>query len=133
MKQYVTGLLALVFAITAFAFTKESKKVVNGKAVAGDACSDANKVWFYINLECNSQNAVTDIRNSGNYTLADADIYTNCTGTECICAIYACPTAGGQYPIISQGTTIYTALTNFYNLGTTSPYLLIKDQYWGKR
>jgi hypothetical protein len=135
MKQYVTGLLALGFAISAFSFTKESKKIVNGKEVgkAFDPCAQSSKRWWIINLECDAQN-LSKIRNPGYYTLSTIqEVSELCTGTTCVCAIFACPTAANDYPVISSGTSIYAELTNFVMYGTTSPDIITKDTYVGRK
>lgn len=135
MKRYLTGLLALGFAIIAFAFTKESKKIVNGKEVvtAGEPCAEVNKKWFLINLECNGQGSFSDLTNAGNYTLSNAtEAGESCQGTECVCAIFACATANGT-PMIPQNSSIYTALSNYWNFGVSSGLLKEKDQFWGRR
>ena len=134
MKRYLTGLLSLGFAIIAFAFTKESKKMVNGKevATATDPCAESGKRWFLITLDCDSQTQFSDLTNTGYYTLSSqTEVNALCLGTECVCAIYACSTTGGQV-LIPQGSSIYTALWNFYQYGQTSGLIKYKDQYWGR-
>lgn len=134
MKRYLTGLLALGFAIIAFAFTKESKKIVNGKEVvmAGDPCGDVNKRWFLITLDCDSQTEFSQLVNAGNYTSSNQTEVNNlCQQTQCVCAIYACQSSTGQ-AMIPQSSSIYTALYNFYQFGQSSPLIKLKDQYWGR-
>lgn len=135
MKRYLTGLLALGFAITAFAFTKESKKMVNGKevATAADPCAEVGKKWFLITLDCDSQTEFSQLVNAGNYTLSNQTEVNNlCMGISCVCAIYACQSSSINYPLIPQGSSIYTALWNFYQYGQTSGLVRLKDQYWGR-
>ena len=134
MKKYLSGLVALGIAICAFAFTKESKKVINGKeiATAADPCGDTGKKWFIINLECLDQNEFSDLTNAGNYRVSNqTEVNAACMGNECVCAIWACSTLGGQ-PMITSGSSIYTALWNFYQYGQSSGLIREKDQYWGR-
>lgn len=134
MKRYLTGLLAIGFAIIAFAFTKESKKMINGKevATAADPCAESGKRWFLITLDCDSQTAFSQLVNAGNYTLSNqTEVNTLCQQWQCVCAIYACSTTGGQ-ALIPQSSSIYTALWEFYQYGQTSPLIKYKDQYWGR-
>lgn len=135
MKRYLSGLVALGIAICAFAFTKESKKVINGKevATAADPCGDANKRWFIINLECLDQNEFTDLTNAGNYRVStQTEVNAACMGIECVCAVWACSTLNGQ-PMITSGSSIYTALSNYYNFGSPSGLIREKDQVWARR
>lgn len=130
MKKYLSGLLGLGLAIGAFAFTNETK-MINGKKVVSDPCAQSSKIWWIINLECNQQTSLAIIRTPENYSQALGQ-EGQCSGSQCVCAIFACPTTGGGSPVISSGTTIYTALANFYNSGSTSPTIMTKDPYVGR-
>jgi hypothetical protein len=130
MKKYLSGLVAIVLAVVSFAFTVIPSK--SGPAgTNADPCSAASKKWFLISLECNEQVMVSDVRNPSNYTLSSTNEVTLlCGGSECVCAILACPVwVGVQYrPNIGQTTTIYTELYNYFNFGSNYGSILEKDQ-----
>lgn len=136
MRKYLSGLVALGLAIGAFAFTNAptgKEQQISGKYA--DPCTENNKKWFLISLDCNSQVSVADLRNPSNYTLSSTqEVTALCAGSECVCAIWACPvyTAGQYRPNIGSSTTIYTELYNYFNFGMTYSTILIKDQQFNR-
>lgn len=132
MKRYLTGLLALVFAFTAFAFTTKPKKMINGKEVASssDPCLTQNMKWFLMKLDCADQISFSDLVGTGNYTMTTQEVVANsCDGSSCVCAIIACTASNGTSPVISSGTSIYNALWNFFQFGQTSGLIITKDDF----
>lgn len=126
MKKVLSGLIALVFAVVAFAFTNK----VNAVNKPTDVCAAANKQWFLINLDCSSQ-MLDGIRNQLNYSISSFDeVGTTCTGSECVCAILACPmiVSGTTRPNIGTSTDIYLHLTNYFKFGTIYGDIESKDQ-----
>jgi hypothetical protein len=129
MKKYLSGLLALVLAVSAFAFTTKSSSL--STSPNADPCSPASKKWFLITLDCNSQVQVGDVRNPLNYTVSNtAQVTELCQGSECVCAILACPTIiGGQTkPNITSTTSIYSNLYDYFYGGIISSAIAIKNQ-----
>lgn len=131
MKKYLTGIIALVFAIGAFGFS--NRGVIMGKETkqGKDICSESSKKWFKMLLDCNGQVSVSDLRNELNYTQStQAEIGNLCYGTECVCAIWACPKVimGISRPNIGSNTDIYLNLYNYLIGGQLSGDIVEKDQ-----
>lgn len=136
MKQYLTGILALGLAISAFAFTERKGSPYQIAETKGEPCGAASKQWFLISLDCNSQVQVSDVRNPLNYQLSSTQgVTVACAASTCVCAILACPqTLGGQTkPIINSSAIIYTNLYNYFNFGMTYGDIAIKDQQNNER
>lgn len=128
MKKYLTGVIALGLAICAFAFTNVTKSTTSKHA---DPCGEASKRWFKIFLDCNSQVSVSDVRNQLNYGASTpTEVNTLCQGTDCVCAIWACPMtiAGQSRPNIGSGTTIYQELYDYFNFGGSYADIRLKNQ-----
>lgn len=136
MKQYLTGALALIFALSAFAFTERSGSNYRIADSKTEPCNAESKKWFLITLDCANQVQVGDVRNQLNYRLSStAEVGPACAATTCVCAILACPqTVGGQTrPNIGSTTQIYTELYNYFNYGILYGSILIKDQQNNER
>jgi len=85
MNRYLTGIIAIIIAIGAFAFTKDSKEIINGKAVQ----------TFYYNAALGS-----DQTDPNNYQLTSV---TCNSGSNFVCTIKA-ENDGNNKPIFQPGT-----------------------------
>lgn len=85
MKRYITSIIAIIIALGAFAFTKDSKQIMNGKVVQ----------TFYYNSALGSDQTDPD-----NYQLTSV---TCNSGSHFVCTIKA-ENDGNNKPIFQTGT-----------------------------
>ncbi len=131
MKKYSPGMIAVILAVTAFAFTDvpSFKSTESSKKALIDPCPESQKKWFLMQLPCDLQLEVADVRNPNNYMEATIEeVLYDCNGSECVCAIWACPVLGvSDVPNISSNTSIYEDLYRFFKYGATSINIELKD------
>ncbi len=132
MKKILPGIIGALIAVIIISCTA----FVNSPKLAAlrpntEPCGELNKKWWLINLDCNSQIQVSDIRNPANYTMSSTDsVDWKCAASTCVCAILACP-GNAPYiwmPNISSTTEIYQDLYNYFNFGLTYSDIAIKDE-----
>lgn len=122
MKKLLPGIIAVVLAVSCTAFVQSPNSPLNSLSdkKGTDPCADGAKQWFLINIPCDQQD-LTTLRDPYHYHLSNTQEVTElCAGSECVCAILACHSAGDPYiPNISSETSIYTKLYNWYLFGMT--------------
>jgi hypothetical protein len=135
MKKYLPGLIAATLAIAAFSFTNAPsfKNSAEGKKLYAEPCAESSKRWYAIILQCSEQGQLSLLRDPLNYGLTTPnEVAINCTGSECVCSIWACPSTGNMFrPNIGSGTRIYTELYNYFTWGATYTDIALKDQSYG--
>lgn len=125
MKKYYAGAMAILIAIGCVAYIDKPSK--NNS----DPCAESSKRWWIIKLSCEEQTTFSTLTAPSNYRNAvGGEIDESCIGTECICAIWACPYTNGLEPIIPPNGTIYQKLWEWWIYGSTSAYTRHKDQIY---
>lgn len=129
MKNYFYLSVALILGLSCVAYIDNPPiKIPPRQQTASDPCQPSGMRWFLINLDCAHQIQFSDLTASGNYTqVSETETEDSCTGTSCVCAIFACPSSNGIDPVISSGTSIYSQLFNYWYYGD-EPQGLIKHK-----